>query len=63
MPIISPRGKRMPDEEPDRAWLWIIGSGVVIVLVISALMYVWAAECPATSPGAAPPEVSLLVCR
>jgi uncharacterized membrane protein len=55
------RGVKQPDEEPDKAWLWIVGSAVLVAIAISAVLYARALDCPQIS-AAAPPEIAMLVC-
>jgi hypothetical protein len=57
--MFTPLGRKQPDEEPDKAWLWIVGS--VIVLGVSVVLYARVRDCAPLSV-AAPPEIALLVC-
>jgi hypothetical protein len=59
--MLSPLGRKQPDEEPDKAWLWIVGSVIFVVLVVSVVPYGRARDCAPLS-AAAPPEIGLLVC-
>jgi hypothetical protein len=53
--------RRQPDEEPDKAWLWIVGAAVMVVLVLSTVLYARALACPRIS-ALAPPEIVMFVC-
>jgi hypothetical protein len=59
--MFTPLGRKQPDEEPDKAWLWIVGSVIFLVLGVSIVLYARARDCAPLS-AAAPPEIALLVC-
>jgi hypothetical protein len=42
-------GLRQPEEEPDKAWLWIAGSVVLGVILICAVLYARALDYPAAA--------------
>jgi hypothetical protein len=57
---MSSAGAKQPDEEPDKGWLVLFASVLLVLLVVCAVWYARASECP--WPAAAPPEIAMLVC-
>jgi hypothetical protein len=58
-PMLTTRGRKQPNDEPDKAWLWIVGSVTLVLLLIGIVFYSRARDC---SPLGPPPEIGLLVC-
>jgi hypothetical protein len=53
-------GAKQPDNELDKAWLILLGSLLFVGLLVCAVWYARAVDCP--WPPAAPPEIAMLVC-
>jgi hypothetical protein len=53
-------GAKAPNDVPDKAWLILLGSLLVVVLIVGAVWYARVLDCP--WPPAAPPEIAMLVC-
>jgi len=53
-------GSKQPNEEPDKGWVILLGSLIFVVLLLCAVWYARALECP--WPPASPPEIAMLVC-
>jgi hypothetical protein len=57
---VDSAGAKQPEDEPDKGWLVLLASLVLVVLVVCAVWYARASACP--WPAAAPPEIAMLVC-
>ena len=53
-------GSKQPNEEPDKGWGILLGSLIFVALLLCAVWYARALECP--WPPASPPEIAMLVC-
>src|SRR5215471_15131707 len=53
-------GSKQPNEEPDKGLVILLGSLILVALLLCAVWYARALECP--WPPASPPEIAMLVC-
>jgi hypothetical protein len=52
-------GAKQPND-PDKAWLILLGSLLFVVLIVCAVWYARVLDCP--WPPAGPPEIAMLIC-
>jgi hypothetical protein len=53
-------GAKQPNDEPDKAWLVLLGSLLFVGLIVCAVWYARVLDCPWLPAG--PPEIAMLIC-